>query len=271
MFEQMAGAAASSLHDQGNPAFENWMVDPARRHLASDVEELSFVSLAGGESRLPLVRWRGLPPGMGRVYSVWSHLHCFDTTAPGADDTCHSVQAIHAALADKNATMLHWPQLPADTLFYSQLQDCLVLHGLAARETKAYSRPFLDADLPGGAEAATARTSAKRVREFRRTRRRLEEMGRLELRTIDGVHDAGVWLPTFIEIEASGWKGSEGTAFAHRPREAAFLVEMATAAASEGRCIVYVLELAGKAIAMSINFRSGRKVWAFKTAYRDEL
>jgi hypothetical protein len=167
--------------------------------------------------------------------------------------------------------MLRWGGLPTDTLSYARLLDYLRCRNLEFQVTKSGRRPMLVAEHPQGSKYVADYLGGKRLREFRRCRRRLEEFGKLELKTYDGPHCASAWAADFLDIEASGWKGEAGTALASAPQGKAFFEALAHAAASRGRALVYSLELDGRPIAMTINFRSGTRIWCFKTAYRGDL
>jgi hypothetical protein len=198
-------------------------------------------------------------------------VHALDTTPGDTDDHSTLLGTLFDFLREQRAPMLRWPTLPTDTPFFAVLTDWLEENGLAHSMTKRVQRPLLVADAPDGAAALAERLGGKRVREFRRCRRRLEELGAVELRTIDGPHAASLWLADFLEIERSGWKGERGTAIACDAAERAWFEAVATRAAVEGRLLVYALDVAGRTAAMSVNFRSDRRIWCFKTAYRDEL
>jgi hypothetical protein len=260
---RLAGASANPFHERS-------LVEAAMRHLAGPREQ---VRLLGGdrpwEPALPLSRLVGTP--LGAVWSVWSHVHALDTTPGDADDYPLLLDRLFRFLRERDASILRWATLPADTQFYGVLTDWLEESGLEFHVTKRIERPVLDA-AAANAEAAFADwVGGKRAREFRRCRRRLEEHGRLSLRVIDGPHDAQQWIGDFFEIEQSGWKGARGTALACSAAESTWFDTVTSRAAAEGRALVYSLELDGRPIAMSVNYRVGGKVWCFKTAYSAEL
>lgn len=265
-FGEQPDRRRASMHS-GNPFHERFLVETAASQLAGGGERL-HLHAAGPASRntvLPLQQTISTP--FGSVWSVWSHVHSLDTTPGEAGHFWQVLDSLFAFLRERRAVALRWATLPTDTEFHSVLTSWLDANGLAHCETKSFRRPVLHADAPNGEASINGHLDGKRLREFRRMRRRLEEQGRLELRVHDGAHDAAVWAGDFLEIERSGWKGAAGTAIACRPHERTWFETVTSRAAEEGRVLVYALELDGRPIAMSVNFRAGSKVWCFKTAY----
>lgn len=253
-----------------NPFFEKWALEAAAQHLAEAARPVDVVSAANG-SAIPLSRWLNAPAALGSVWTVWDHIHCFDTTPTGAADAASVMDCVLGHLNENGASMLRWSGLPTDTPFYRELMLYLDRAGLQFESTKARARPLLVASDASGSDAEAVRLGGKRMAEFRRRRRRLEEMGALLVRIHSGAHDAGRWMDDFLDLEASGWKGESGTAIACNASERAYFEALMLDAAARGRAYVCSLELDGRPIAMTANLRSGNRVWGFKTAYRDEL
>ena len=255
----------------GNPFAERFLVERAAAELAAPGEHIHLLNTdpTAWNALLPLKRLSRTPAGS--IWSVWSHVHALDTTPAEADQPEHLLEKLFDFLQGENAVMLRWATLAGDTPFYDALADWLRSKDLEFRVTKQVSRPVLAADAAFGAERLRARLHGKRLREFGRMRRRLSELGELTLSVHDGRHDADEWLGDFTAIEASGWKGEKGTAIGCNPHERAWFGAVARRAALEGRMLVYALELDGKPIAMTVNFRSGARIWCFKTAYRGDL
>ncbi len=255
----------------GNPFHERSLVEAAAQFLAAPGERVHLLGdeTASWDSLLPLKLHLDTP--YGSVWSVWSHIHAMDTTPGTIHDHAPLLNSLFGFLRERRARILRWSTLPADTSFYDTLIDWLEDNGLDYCVTKRIERPVLSADAGDARARVEASVGGKRQREFRRSRRRLEERGPLVLRTHDGPHDSAAWLSDFLDIERSGWKGRAGTALACRQEERAWFDAMAHRAAAQGRVLVYRLDLGGEAVAMSVNLRAGRRVWCFKTAYRDDL
>ena len=254
-----------------NPFFEDWALAAAIRHLAPADRPVEFAGAAPGAGGIPLVRWLNAPLALGSVWSVWDHIHCFDTTPVGGPDYTASLDETFAFLRQRGASLLYWRDLPTDTPFHARLVRYLAEAGLRFEVTRSRRRPLLRTRDPGSFDAGAARLEGKRMAELRRRRRRLEEMGRLGAAVHRDSHDACAWMRDFLRLEASGWKGEAGTAIACNDGERAFFEALMREAAARGRTFVCSLELDGEPIAMTVNLRSGEGVWGFKTAYRDSL
>jgi hypothetical protein len=249
-----------------NPFHERHLVEAAVRHLARPGEAVELLDGRNPwDPPLPLKRLARTP--LGSAWAVWSHVHALDTTPGDADEHGALLSRLFDFLRDEHASVLRWATLPADTPFFATLTDWLEDNRLDFRVTKRVERPVLDAAADGREAAFAEWLGGKRAREFRRCRRRLEELGRLVLRSLDGPHDAQAWIDAFFEIEQSGWKGRRGTALACSTAERRWFDAVTTRAAAEGRVLVYSLELDGRPVAMSVNYRAGGRIWCFKTAY----
>ncbi len=129
--------------------------------------------------------------------------------------------------------------------------------------------------LPIGASSADksaspwlAGTRPKFRSHLRRAKRQLEEQGTLELKHY-GVTDPEA-LEKFYALEASGWKGAEGTAIKCHPSTRQFYDAIAQAAARDGYLSLDFLELNGKPIAGHFGFNLRGRYFLAKAAY-DEV
>ncbi|MCS6778330.1 MAG: GNAT family N-acetyltransferase [Geminicoccaceae bacterium] len=92
----------------------------------------------------------------------------------------------------------------------------------------------------------------KRIRELRRQRRRLEELGPVRLRRLAPDEPFEAWCEHFLAIEKAGWKGRKGTALASRADDAAFFRAMCAQRHREGRLLFEALELGDRPISLSV-------------------
>lgn len=130
-------------------------------------------------------------------------------------------------------------------------------------------RPEHSPEHPKAQPPWMAGTRPKFRSHLRRTRRQLEEQGALGVRHFSAADPAA--LARFYDLEASGWKGAEGTAIKCDPRTLAFYNAVAAAAAEQGYLSLDFLELSGQPIAahFAFNFR-GRYLLA-KAAYDESF
>jgi hypothetical protein len=141
--------------------------------------------------------------------------------------------------------------------------------GLQASFAPELPRPILRPRATETSERYFERVvAAKRLRELRRTHRRLGEVGQLAYRHTADPAEFEAALEDFLRIELSGWKGREGTALRCLPKAERFArdafrgeingIPLATAD---------VLSLDGVAIAVSLNLQVGRTACAIKCAF----
>src|SRR5262249_9708926 len=111
----------------------------------------------------------------------------------------------------------------------------------------------------------------KRLKEYRRQGRLLGERGKLERRVLTDARDLESWIESFLALEASGWKGREGTALASAAADAAFFREAARGAFAAGRLLMLGLFLDGRPVAMKCNFLAPPGSFSFKIAFDESF
>lgn len=157
----------------------------------------------------------------------------------------------------------HLPQdgPSADAMRLAARKRGVVLQVIEPRE-----RAVLDTEglSPGWLDRAL---SSKARKEYRRQRRRLGELGRLERATASLPHETGPAIEAFLALEASGWKGRAGTAAAQSPETAGMFREAVAALAGQGQVRIDTLRLDGRPIAATITLMSGADRWLWKIAY----
>ena len=141
--------------------------------------------------------------------------------------------------------------------------------GLTLVTTGQVMRPFLESDLDGPAYLKAA-LKPHHMREFKRLRRRLGEMGKLEHHVARTAEEVRLGTEAFLTLEAAGWKGRERTAMAVDRFRAAFAREAMHGLSEQDLCRVHSLTLDGKVIACLIVFIEAGVAYTWKTAY-DEV
>src|SRR5262249_12409674 len=117
-----------------------------------------------------------------------------------------------------------------------------------------------------GEEALTT-ISAGRLKELRRQRRRLAELGMLSHVRVQGQRKIGAALEAYLALEARGWKGQTGGAAQLAAGTRAFIQESVRALAAEDKTRIDLLTLDDRPIAAAITLFSGDRAWFWKTAY----
>jgi hypothetical protein len=129
---------------------------------------------------------------------------------------------------------------------------------------------FPRASLSRGAsfeEHLSRHISVKRRKDLSRTRRRLEEKGRIEFSSHCSGEGLDKAVAAFLRIEASGWKGERGTALACDPDTTNFALSAFTGREGESICRADVLSLDGVAIAVGLIVFAGSTGFTVKGAY----
>jgi CelD/BcsL family acetyltransferase involved in cellulose biosynthesis len=142
----------------------------------------------------------------------------------------------------------------------------LARRGTAPRVFEHMQRPRLASDLDGKAylEKAVSSSTRKKLRQYRR---RLAEKGAVTSTIVtepEAVRRAVDW---FLDIEASGWKGRNGTALKCNDAEAAFMRGAMAALADRGNAAIHAISVDAKPVSMQIVARAGDVAFTWKTAY----
>jgi len=265
-----------------NVFFEPSLLLPALKHLAGN-DRPEFVLLYArsktnhdGDPVLcgmfPLQRWgrvRGRKiPGV----STWMHLHCFcGTPLVRADIAAPVLHAFFDWLAGQGrGRTMYFPLVHAGGLFAQQLAVVLQQRGSLWFIQQQFARSQF------GPAASTEEYmqqvwSRKSRHETRRQHRRLGELGETQFRELSPQEDVGPWLQAFLDLEASGWKGQNGTAFASVERERNYFLEALSAAHDQGQLQMLSLELNGNPIAMNTAFYTADGGYYFKIAFDESL
>jgi CelD/BcsL family acetyltransferase involved in cellulose biosynthesis len=114
-----------------------------------------------------------------------------------------------------------------------------------------------------------ASISGGRLKELRRQRRRLGEIGVLARRVIARPEIAAA-IEAYLALEARGWKGKAGGAAQLDVATRLFLKEAVGALAAEGKARIDLLTLDEKPLAAAITLYSGDRAWFWKTAYDED-
>lgn len=113
--------------------------------------------------------------------------------------------------------------------------------------------------------------SARKRKELRRQRRRLEDLGALTYSSVSGAREVQNAMERFMALEASGWKGGQSTALLSNPSTATFARAMVRNFAHRGACRIDALELDGRPLAMGIVLTASDIAYFWKTAYDESF
>ncbi|MET3965640.1 MULTISPECIES: GNAT family N-acetyltransferase [Bradyrhizobium] len=145
----------------------------------------------------------------------------------------------------------------------SSLKDVLNRDGLKPRILSSYIRASLDATQDGETLLHEA-LGAKKLKELRRQRHRLEEHGPVAFAVARKPDEIGPALETFLQLEASGWKGKRGTALIQHAGDATFIRRAVLALAETAQCEVITLRAGTTPVAAGIVLRHQDRAFFFK-------
>jgi CelD/BcsL family acetyltransferase involved in cellulose biosynthesis len=111
--------------------------------------------------------------------------------------------------------------------------------------------------------------NAKLRSQLRQKRREIEAQGGLRLIRVETADRAA--MDRFYALEASGWKGAEGTAIASDAATRRFYEEVAQSAERFGYLCLYFLEWNGKLLAAHFGLAHGGRYFSPKVAFDETL
>lgn len=268
-------AALAKEAAEANAFYAPDMLGAAIDHLATDGHVRLIEARAGDHliGLLPVV----VQPRHGRLpvgcVANWMHDHCF-FGAPmiRAGQEVAAWRSFLSQLDDAPWArgFLHMEGLDAAGANAAALEALCVEQRRGRREIHRYDRAMLRSGLTADAYW-DANVRSKKRKEIRRLQKRLAELGTVETRLLAERADLPQWCADFLALEASGWKGQEGTALACKPADAAFFRAACAAAFDAGRLHMLRIDLDGRAIAMLANFRHGAGAFSFKIAFDEAL
>lgn len=261
-----------------NVFYESWMLLPALSAWGTRRDTLFVLIFANpgpGEyshstlcGLFPLERksrYRGLP--VKTLTSFWFR-HCFLGTP--LVRRYHANETMSAFLdwvaAESGVSLVEFHRAGAWDAFGEMLEQQIAECRLAVFREEQYSRALFRV-APGEDRYNPPKVSAKGRREFRRRQQRLAEHGVLEYRELGPDDDLDLWLDQFLKLEASGWKGQQGTALKCSDEDRRFFLEVCHQAFRRGRLFLTAITLNGSPLAMQCNYMAHDGCFAFKTCF----
>jgi len=170
---------------------------------------------------------------------------------------------LELATKETGSPLIAIPYLPMDTTIAAQLLT--IESGWNWKLAHEANRAGHSHGVEGEEQFAES-YSGKRRKEFKRLLRRLSEEGEVQFDSLTG-QKAIAAFNDFLELEAAGWKGKEGTALASTPATHAFSQEMITARALANGVRIDRLTIAERPVAILVLFREGHTIFSWKIAY----
>ena len=223
-----------------NASFESNYLLPALEHLASESVRVMVVENLAAVSRNRIVAL--VPFGVKRVYrlpfkaiEIWKHDQCFDTTPLLSKGLASAAwQCIcEKLIADKYAL------ISLDTVLAESKLDLVFRNaetelGIVRFQRDHFQRAAFSPDQT--VESYIEKHVSKSLRKNTgRLLRRLEDTGTISWETSNASSDFEHLAEDFLRIEASGWKGEEGTALLSNDSTSAFYRQLIRESANAGK------------------------------------
>ncbi len=239
-----------------NVFFERWAVEPC------------LILPEGGDCRFLVVsdgaQWLGLLPLQS---------HAMRGIHLGAQTWDQRVRALgeplirkgaeerfwRAALAcldtDQSGVMLRLSTMRGDSAGFAALNAVLAEQDRAHLITRQFERAALHTG-PTAADYCAAHIRAKVLKEHRRLRNRLRDLGDFQAEQLAPDGDIHGWIDDLFALELSGWKGREGVAAAADPATNSSFRDVLARSHALGRLDFQRLALNGRAISMLATLES---------------
>lgn len=253
--------------DEPAPFFTRQVIGAHAAHgMAPDVRFVAAWSGARIVALLPC-RPRGGRLGLvSRAACAWSSPFApCSTPLVATDDIAGHVALLLDAVAARADRLWHLPHLATESRTGLALIDEARRRGWPHAVIGRFARPVLDrrADY----ETYAAELPAGRRKDTGRRWRRLREQGEVALASATQGESLREAVTCFLELEAAGWKGAQGTAFASRPEMAAFAHDLFRDGPGPVGAMADTLTLDGRTIAASLALVCRGTAYLLKTAY----
>jgi hypothetical protein len=204
------------------------------------------------------------------VMRAWAHpFGPLGTPLVDGDDPIGVIEDFFAMLARPHLRLPRifvFPEVRLDGPFAAALRAVAETRNLPLIAAGQVERPFLESDCDGDTYLRQG-LRPHHLREFRRLKRRLADLGRLEHHIARQPDEIRRSIETFLALEASGWKGRERTAMAVDRYRAAFAREAVHRLAERDLCRIHTLVLNNHALASLVVFMESGVAYTWKTAY----
>ncbi|MBY0382440.1 MAG: GNAT family N-acetyltransferase [Xanthobacteraceae bacterium] len=141
---------------------------------------------------------------------------------------------------------------------------------LKPRILQSHARALLDATRDAD-ELLRDALGAKKLKELRRQRNRLAELGEVIYTIASTPGDVMPALDVFLKLEASGWKARRGTALVQDDSHAAFIRRAVSDLAARGQCEIISLYAGETPVAAGIVLRHLDRAFYFKLGVDEQF
>ncbi|MCA9080537.1 MAG: GNAT family N-acetyltransferase [Planctomycetaceae bacterium] len=263
-----------------NAYYEPWLLIPALQHTSAGLDvTVALIYRAIPEHNekqliglFPLERHR---PTLRQPYpqvSLWQHDYCYLATPlirRGFAAQCWELLLDWLKTDRHLGGALDLSMFPAEGPVYQHLVDQMRQRRSISFCYEVYTRAYFWRRENGDSYITNALSSRKQ-RDLRRKWRRLEDLGKLEFRTLSEPAVLDQWIDDFIRLEASGWKGERSTAINCKPGGRECMTSALRDAFARGQLLLTGLFLNDEPIAMRCSFVTAPGSFFFKPAYNED-
>lgn len=164
---------------------------------------------------------------------------------------------------DGGAHALILRDVALDGAAMASLKEALGRRSLKPRVLSSYIRASLDATRSAD-ELLHEALGAKKLKELRRQRHRLEQHGPVTFEVARKPAEIRPALEAFLQLEASGWKGKRRTALIQDAGDATFIRRAVPALAETAQCEIITLRAGTTPVAAGIVLRHQDRAFFFK-------
>lgn len=179
------------------------------------------------------------------------------------DQPARAAARLIDAAREMGARALVLRDLPLDGPVFATLSAALARQNLAPRILHRHYRAVLDATQEAEPLLRDS-LGAKKLKELRRQRARLAELGEVAFHVVREEAAIPRALNDFLLLEASGWKAARGTALSQHAGDTAFIRFAVTALARQGACEIVSLTCGQVPVAAGIVLRHHDRAFWFK-------
>lgn len=265
-FDQWSNLSQCALTP--NPFFEPQFVRPLVECLGNENLKL-LVVLDDARNWLfaaPVVQHffeQGLP--LPKFRALRSDYIFLDTPLISKHDTAFILTCLLSALSSQR----DWHGLGfSKTVANSEQSDLIdfvaTVSDAEVKHTTLSERPCVT---PQTQAELLSKCSASRRKTLRKGWKKFSQAGDVEFRLRKLPSEIPSAIDSFLELEALGWKGEQGTALSCEPSHAAFFSKMCAEFSKFGRLVFGEILLNNRVIASTCNLLSGNTLFAFKIGW----
>ncbi len=260
------------IAESSNPNlyFEPWVLEVALSHLQEVTPFILVIttdSLQRPTGVFPVQEVRRFSPLPIKIPTLLRHSHCFISTPilkSGLEEDAFK-GFLNWVSENISQGIIEFRNIPRDGIFSK------LLSFVAKKEERILYRYETFSRAVQNLNDLFTHLSRKHRKEIERKRRKLQELGSVAVEVWSEQNELDLWIAKFLELEASGWKGRNGTAISQSQSEKNYFSTVLKEAASRNRLIALRLISNDQTIAMRISIVQGDTVFSYKTAFDENF